>query len=210
MLLASGQIRIRRAALLEGVPDTSPRAWDRVEGMLLGLAIGDALGNTTEGQFPGARRAAHGETRDYLPNYKAQDRRVGLPSDDTQLAFWTLEQALEDRHYEPEALARKFASGRIFGIGSTVSEFLHRFKDQGVPWFEAGPFTVGHLSRGSGTPSPSVSTAGHPWSSAMPFTVGQRSCPLGMPSPSSSRAGHCCGVCARPGAPGCRGARRFQ
>ncbi|MGB5179646.1 MAG: ADP-ribosylglycohydrolase family protein, partial [Gammaproteobacteria bacterium] len=65
-------------------------------GMMLGLAIGDSLGNTSEGMSPSARRAAHGEIRDYLPNWNIQvqgmeQQRRGLPSDDTQLAFWTLE-----------------------------------------------------------------------------------------------------------------------
>ncbi len=34
--------------------------WDRAEGMMLGLAIGDALGNGSEGLTPGARRAVPG------------------------------------------------------------------------------------------------------------------------------------------------------
>jgi len=61
----------------------------RVEGMMLGLAIGDALGNASESQLPERRRERYGEIRDYLPNRYADCRRVGVPSDDTQLAFWT-------------------------------------------------------------------------------------------------------------------------
>ncbi len=67
---------------------------DRVRGMLLGLAIGDALGNTSEGMTPAERREIHGtsrgelpsDIRDYLPNRREDMRAVGLPSDDTQLA----------------------------------------------------------------------------------------------------------------------------
>ncbi len=44
----------------------SAATFDRVEGMLLGLAIGDALGNTTEARLPARRQAEHGEVRDYL------------------------------------------------------------------------------------------------------------------------------------------------
>ena len=40
-----------------------------------------------------------------------------MPSDDTQMAFWTLEQLLEDGGYVPEHVARCFATRRIFGIG---------------------------------------------------------------------------------------------
>jgi predicted DNA-binding transcriptional regulator YafY len=39
-------------------------AFDRIERMLLGLAIGDSLGNTTEGQLPEMRHPI----RDYQPN----------------------------------------------------------------------------------------------------------------------------------------------
>jgi hypothetical protein len=33
-------------------------AWSRVEGMMLGLAIGDSLGNRSEAQFPGGLRSS--------------------------------------------------------------------------------------------------------------------------------------------------------
>lgn len=118
--------------------------WDRVEGMLLGLAVGDALGNTSESMPPDRRRARFGEIRDYLPNARAGGVRVGLPSDDTQLAFWTLEQLLEDGGLVPERLARRFTSGRIFGIGSTMRGFLRGFRDNARPWEEAGQHSAGN------------------------------------------------------------------
>src|SRR5262249_58707036 len=97
---------------------------DRIRGMLLGLAIGDALGNTSEGMLPRERLAQHGEIRDYLPNRYAGYRAVGLPSDDTQRAFWMLEHLLERGRVEPDALAALFCSRRIFGIGRTMRAFV--------------------------------------------------------------------------------------
>ena len=47
---------------------------DRYLGCLLGLAIGDALGNTTESILPGPRRQRYGEIRGYLPNLHADGR----------------------------------------------------------------------------------------------------------------------------------------
>jgi len=49
-----------------------PKDFDfgRIEGMMLGLAIGDALGNTTEGKVPRERKARFGKIR-------------GLPSEPT-------------------------------------------------------------------------------------------------------------------------------
>jgi ADP-ribosyl-[dinitrogen reductase] hydrolase len=117
--------------------------WDRVEGMLLGLAIGDALGNTTEGNLPSIRYARYGEIRDYVPNRHAGHRRIGLPSDDTQLAFWTVEQLLEDGHLDPEHLATGFAGRQIFGIGNTVRAFIAARK-AGAPWDQAGQHSAGN------------------------------------------------------------------
>jgi len=125
-------------------PAGGPRPWDRVEGMLIGLAIGDALGNTTESILPAHRRDRWDEIRDYLPNRYASGRAVGLPSDDTQLAFWTLEQLVEDGGLVPGNLARRFCSGQIFGMGSTVRAFLERFDDEGLPWDDAGVASAGN------------------------------------------------------------------
>ena len=81
--------------------------------MLLGLAIGDALGNTSESLTAAQRaEAQYGEIRDYLPNRHAAGRRVGLPSDDSQLAFWTLESLLERGELDPDDLSARFASRR--------------------------------------------------------------------------------------------------
>ena len=122
-LVRNGQIELER---LPEDPPALPSAatFDRVEGMLLGLAIGDALGNTTEARLPARRQAEHGEIRDYLPNRYADGRRVGLPSDDTQLAFWTVEHLLERGRLEPASLSDRFAAERIFGMGSSVREFV--------------------------------------------------------------------------------------
>lgn len=110
--------------------------------MLLGLAIGDSLGITTESLIPSARSERHGEIRDYLPNRHNGDPR-GYPSDDTQLSAWTLEQLLEDGRINPEALGARFASHRIIGIGSTVRAFSVNWKS-GLNWRECGPASAGN------------------------------------------------------------------
>lgn len=142
---AKDQIRMGRGALLTHIPHPMPLDFDfdRVEGMLLGLAIGDALGNTTEGQNPSQRSAHYGEIRDYLPNHYAEGRAVGLPSDDSQMAFWTLEQWLADGKLDPERLAQRFCTEQIFGIGKSVKEFIINFK-AGQPWYASGPASAGN------------------------------------------------------------------
>jgi ADP-ribosylglycohydrolase len=146
-LLAKGLLPIHLGPVFQQALAPNPAAHlpDRIAGMLLGLAIGDALGNTSEGMLPQERRQAHGEITDYLPNRYAQDQPVGLPSDDTQLAFWTLECLLADGGLDPDHVARAFTSnGKIHGMGGSVREFLRNYKDRGRPWYEAGAESAGN------------------------------------------------------------------
>jgi ADP-ribosyl-[dinitrogen reductase] hydrolase len=145
-LFETGGIDLGRSGLFDSPPPPMPGDLDfgRVEGMMLGLAIGDALGNTTEGRLPGERQARHGEIRDYLPNYYADNRPVGLPSDDTQLAFWTLEQMIEDRGFDPEHVAERFCRQRIFGIGSAVAQFVENHRSGIRPWYRCGVKSAGN------------------------------------------------------------------
>ena len=118
-------------------------SWNRAEGMLLGLAIGDSLGNTSESLVPVERLARYGEIRDYLPNCYADGRAVGLPSDDTQLAFRTLEHMLEEGRINPDRLGNALASGQIFGLGSTVRAFLAARADA-RHWLDAAQESAGN------------------------------------------------------------------
>ncbi len=138
-LFAQGRMPIRRAAWFDRAPQGRPVGWDRVRGMLLGLAIGDALGNTSEGMLPWQRRERFGEIRHYLPNRHASWQAVGLPSDDSQMTFWTLEVLLERGFLDLPRLAERFAEGPIFGIGSTVSSFLDRYRNSTDLWDAAVP-----------------------------------------------------------------------
>jgi ADP-ribosyl-[dinitrogen reductase] hydrolase len=140
-LIAQGRLRLPSGALtvLGPPPPLGIVPFDRVEGMLLGLAIGDSLGNTTEGQLPHTRHNVH----DYEPNRYSSDRAVGLPSDDTQLAFWTLEHLLVHDRIVPERLLATFAERRIFGIGRTVAAACRAFHD-GRPWYEAAQHSAGN------------------------------------------------------------------
>jgi ADP-ribosylglycohydrolase len=137
-----------KSALLQGPLDPVSGSVDpdRIRGMLLGLAIGDALGNTSEGLTPAGRGAAHDgqDVVDYLPNRHAGGRRVGLPSDDTQLAFWTLESLLEHGELQPEDLARRFGEGEIYGLGSTVARFRVNREQGHSPWYRCGVESAGN------------------------------------------------------------------
>jgi ADP-ribosyl-[dinitrogen reductase] hydrolase len=138
-------INLKCGNIFDRSPEPLPNNFDfdRIEGMMLGLAIGDSLGRTTEGKLPGKRRSIYGEIRDYLPTHHTKEKAIGLPSDDTQLAFWTLEQMLEDGGFIPDNVARSFTRDRIFGIGSAVKRFLKNYKS-GIPWYESGTKSAGN------------------------------------------------------------------
>jgi ADP-ribosyl-[dinitrogen reductase] hydrolase len=144
-LVAEGRLAIAPSVLFQSPPPApqSPVTRDRVRGMLLGLAIGDALGNTTESLWPWLRRLCVGEIRSYLPNWRALGRRVGLPSDDTQLAFWTVEQLVEDGHLDVDELAHRFGTRPIFGLGRSVRRF-RRNVAAGLAWPEAAARSAGN------------------------------------------------------------------
>ena len=57
-LIETGGMDLERGAIFAVTPEPLPHGFDsgRVEGMMLGLAVGDALGNTTEGMLPAERR----------------------------------------------------------------------------------------------------------------------------------------------------------
>jgi ADP-ribosylglycohydrolase len=145
-LFTHDHILLDRGPIFDEVPSRVSHLGldDRVAGMLLGLAIGDSLGNSSEGMLPASRFAADGEIRDYLPSRWAGGRAVGVPSDDTQMAFWTLEHLLDrDGALDPAVLADTFTRRDIYGLGDTVHQFRGRIA-AGVPWWQAGPHSAGN------------------------------------------------------------------
>lgn len=143
---AKGRIRIQNSDILYQTPPPLPKSFGfgKVEGMLLGLAIGDALGATSEGLKPEERHDLYGEIRYYLPGKRSGYRAIGVPTDDTQLTFWTLKQLIADKGLVPDNLANRFCKHHIVGIGSTTKEFLRNYKDKHVPWDKAGVDSLGN------------------------------------------------------------------
>ena len=116
---------------------------DRIEGMLLGIAMGDSLGNTSESLLPAERFKRFGWIENYLPNRHKNNQTIGLPSDDTQLSYWVLERLIEDGKFIPRNIGIALSRRRIFGIGKSVREFLRAFKD-GEHWSTAGSLSAGN------------------------------------------------------------------
>jgi ADP-ribosylglycohydrolase len=124
----------------EPIPDDI--SWDKVEGMLLGLAIGDSLGNTLDRQTFQVKQEMYGWIDDYLPNRRFKNEARGFPSDDTQMAFWLLEHLNDNGRLNPEALADIYASRQIFVTGKCIHDFQKKCKDG--PWYLASSESAGN------------------------------------------------------------------
>ena len=116
---------------------------EKLRAILLGIAIGDALGNTSESYRPRDRNRAFGEITGYLPNSRVEGRCLGCPSDDTQMSFWLAAHLLEYGRLDPEQLAGIFATKPIFGMGQSVRQFRANWS-QGLPWQAAGVTSAGN------------------------------------------------------------------
>jgi ADP-ribosylglycohydrolase len=73
-------------------------------------------------------------------NYKT----VGVPTDDTQLTFWTLKQLIQDNGLVPNNLAKRFCKHHIVGIGNTVKSFIRNYKDNNISWYKSGEDSLGN------------------------------------------------------------------
>ena len=106
----------------------------KIKGMLLGVAIGDALGAPIEGKPP--ERSEMKILSRYFPTSHI--------TDDTQLTFWSLEVFLEEGWFNPEKLADRFTKERIIGIGGSIKKFIKNYKRLNMPWYLAGVESAGN------------------------------------------------------------------
>ncbi len=124
-----------------------------VAGLLVGLAVGDALGSPAAGMQPELRGVEHGEIRDYPASAAAGGRAVGLPTHRTQSAFLTVISMLRQGQLDPVHLADSYGSAELTGAGSDLREFQMAWGMREVliecPWFEVGRPSVqsGAISR---------------------------------------------------------------
>ena len=154
-LFASGGIALRISSLFEAAPAPlhTPRLWDRIEGMLLGLAIGDSLGNTTGPVFPDPR----GEVwrNPITCRTPCGNRPVGLPC--RTAGIWTLEQlwqmAAWRRTWRAALPAADLRLGRTIRSSSAATRTSRLWERAGVA--SAGNGALARIPH-PGAPSPAA------------------------------------------------------
>ncbi len=138
---------------------TTPTQLDRIEGGLLGLLIGDALGVPYE--FHSASQIPPRDQLDYTPPPGFTPAHHVLPgtwSDDGALALCLLASLLDAGRFDPGDLARRFirwsgegylaVDGNVFDIGIQTGAAINAL-ERGVPPLEAGSRSERALGNGS-------------------------------------------------------------
>lgn len=106
----------------------------RIEGCLIGGAVGDALGRSVEGELPPKRKW----TEKYQRWRGWESGPIGTITDDTQMTMWLAESLIENNGVNPEDLAHRFTRELIRGIGKATKQFIKNYKDKKMPWQECG------------------------------------------------------------------------
>ena len=116
---------------------------DRVEGILLGLAIGDALGFPVETQSSQEIAGRYGRLTDYvpaMPNRLSPGAPAGTCTDDTQLSMAVMEALAETGAPNLDVIARwhiKAYEDTTLGWGSSTREAVERLR-AGDSYLESG------------------------------------------------------------------------
>ncbi len=121
--------------------EAAEHIWDRVRGMLLGVALGDSLGASTRQLQPADRRANYSQIGDYVSTKGTRTR--GGPSDLTRLTFWSLEAMVLEGDFEPEVVAEALSRRAFTGGGEALKGFIENM-GKSVPWTRAGVTSAGN------------------------------------------------------------------
>jgi ADP-ribosyl-[dinitrogen reductase] hydrolase len=115
---------------------------DRYRGVLLGKAIGDALGATVEFMSRSAIQEQYGELRDIIGGGWLT-LPAGEITDDTQMAICIARSIVDRKGFDAEDISRHFVAwyrSNPPDIGNTTVHALRQLAE-GVPWQEAGKNT---------------------------------------------------------------------
>jgi len=112
---------------------------DRVRGVLLGLACGDALGRPVEFSSAAQIEAEHGRLTEMVGD-GTWNQPAGTVTDDTEQALCIARSLVEQQDFDPGDIADRFVGwydSDPFDIGRMTMKSLSRLK-HGDQWDEAG------------------------------------------------------------------------
>ncbi|PSP90045.1 ADP-ribosylglycohydrolase [Halobacteriales archaeon QS_4_69_34] len=112
---------------------------DRAEGVLLGLACGDALGRPVEFRSPGQIAAEYGTLTEMVGD-GTHGQPTGTITDDTEQALCIARSLVEQGGFDPEDIAERFVAwynSGPFDIGLMTADALGSI-DGGASWETAG------------------------------------------------------------------------
>lgn len=108
--------------------------------ILLGGAIGDALGMTFEQKLSNYQPLIDWDGKTFLPS-EHHKLNAGQWTDDTQMSLMVVESLLDHKGFNPDDLATRYMdwifSGRARGYGGTCFKAIHQLKD-GYHWSGSG------------------------------------------------------------------------
>lgn len=113
--------------------------FDRVRGVLVGLACGDALGRPVEFDTASAITAEYGDL-DEMVGHGTWNQPAGTITDDTEQALCIARSLVEQQEFDPADIADRFVAWYDrdpFDIGRMTARSLREFK-HGSTWDEAG------------------------------------------------------------------------
>jgi ADP-ribosyl-[dinitrogen reductase] hydrolase len=119
---------------------------ERAVGAYLGLAVGDALGATTEFMTPREIREIHGVHRKIRGGGWLR-LKPGQVTDDTEMSLALGQSILQQREVQAEAVANAFSEwmrGKPVDIGNTVRRGIVNFRTTGQPWVPENEFDAGN------------------------------------------------------------------
>ena len=130
---------------------------ERAEGVLLGLACGDALGRPVEFHSPEQIDAKHGELSEMIGN-GTHGKPAGTITDDTDQALCIARSLDKHGQFDPADIAERFVAwynDGPFDVGLMTADALRRL-DEGVSWNVAGQEVWEERSEGSNAGNGSV------------------------------------------------------
>jgi ADP-ribosyl-[dinitrogen reductase] hydrolase len=111
----------------------------RAEGVLLGLACGDALGRPVEFKSAASIQASHG-TVDEMLGHGTHGQPAGTVTDDTDLALCIARSLIDTGGFDGSDVASRFVAwyeSGPFDIGLMTADVIRRLQ-AGDPWDQAG------------------------------------------------------------------------